>query len=203
MCWLLAVGVALGGAAPGSIIHAAPPPAGVVRDARCFVATTTESLAVPGGPRGPESPTPSRPSQAREERRPPSERELRLLIRDFAPAGTGDARGRVRAGSGLSLPRVRVLLDDVSALLAVLQARETLEELNRRPPAAERAWLQKTLQGLSDCVRGGFNDRGGEGAFSSSLGLVERYRRELEPLLLGAPHLVPLAPMPRAERDAR
>lgn len=82
--------------------------------------------------------------------------------------------------------RLRLLLDDMTALIVVLHARDTVKELPRAeglPPEA-RQWMEGELSRLQGCAPGRFEGRGGEAAYGQSLALAERYRAKLEPLIL-------------------
>lgn len=126
----------------------------------------------------------------KELRRPMNEQELRLLLRAMEPVELKKGKERaLRAaveGTELPLDRMGVLLDDITALLAHLHARETLDRLagmrDLKPEA--RAWMEEALQGIRGCVPDRFAERGGPPAFAQSLRLVEQFRPELENMLL-------------------
>jgi len=131
-------------------------------------------------------------SMAKELRRPMTEGEIQRLVRALEPLDLGSgirARRAAAEQSELSPERMRVLIGDVTALLADLHAQELLDQLKHLPdyPGADRRSFERDLDALQACARGRFRDRGGDRVYQESLGLVERQREQLEHLLLAGP----------------
>lgn len=120
---------------------------------------------------------------------PPTAEEIALLISVLDPVAVeGSARAPRLAveRTTLSKERLAALIDDATALLADLHARETLARLRRAPavraPARDRA--AKTLEAVRTCARARYAGRGGEAAFAEAARVVEERRAALERLLL-------------------
>jgi hypothetical protein len=104
---------------------------------------------------------------------------------------------------GLSINRVGVLLGDVLGALADIHAQEMARELGRAnlaPPT--RKWMEGAFRSMQQCGPQRFEGRGGMAAYRQTLGLVQKYRTTLEPLVLETTRLFPIGkPRPAGGRQ--
>jgi hypothetical protein len=136
-------------------------------------------------------------------RKPVSERELLELI-ETLQAATGSTADRPSKRALGSPDRLRVVLDDVTALLVSVHARESRKQLDTagRSGVEVRQWLEGQVAAVESCVSGRFEGRGGAAAHQASLALVEKHRSKLEPLVLGLRQPAP-SESPAAGKSAR
>ena len=131
---------------------------------------------------------PTQPSP--EMKRPISEAELKALVEALEPVPLKEGEGiAIRAAaegkSTLSPDRFGVVVGDAVTLLAMLHARESLDVLRKAKLTAEqRRTFEQDFGRVIGCGEARFANRGGAGVVKTSLDLVRRYRRELEPRLL-------------------
>lgn len=128
-------------------------------------------------------------------RRPPSEADVVELIATLEAANGGATTAPV--ATHLPADRLRVVLDDVTALLVAVEAREAAQRPTGRTSVESRKWLDAQVARIQTCVAGRYQDRGGEPAYRGSVALLEKHRAKLEPLLLGLGRRIPAAPEER------
>lgn len=120
-------------------------------------------------------------------RPPPTERELREIVRVL---GRDEGDTPVRLLSKVEIPspslaRMGVLVGDVRAVGAVLDAQEALKQLNSIPNVAPatRQWMEARLSAIRRCALRRFEARGGDPAFMQTAALVEKLRGEIDPVI--------------------
>lgn len=128
-------------------------------------------------------------------RKPMNEREVLQLI-ETLEAAQGQKAGGPSKVERSSADRLRVVLDDATALLVVMHVQEDAKrfETDRHRRSEAVQWVEGRFAGIQTCVSGRFDDRGGEPAYRQSLALVEKHRAKLEPLVLGLGRWVPAEP---------
>jgi hypothetical protein len=132
---------------------------------------------------------------------PLAEAEVRDLIESLGALKAQKAPGRqVRTPKA----RLRVVLDDVTALMVEVHAQETSKQLAGASGLGPEAlkWTEETFARIRGCVAGRFEGRGPD-AYRESATLVEKYRAQLEPLVLEMGRWRPEAIGPRAPVPAR
>jgi hypothetical protein len=137
--------------------------------------------------------------------RPPTAAEIDSLIRVLEPLKGVRPDGpelerleRRMKREGLSPRRTAVVLDDVTALLVAVHARENLKLIPDLPglPDKSRGFIKESLLSVLDCVPTGFAGRIGPQELEEVMTLVERQRHRLDPVILTErithPHVEPL-----------
>jgi hypothetical protein len=152
--------------------------------APCLAGTTESSV-----PRSAEAA--ARPLLSEEERRPPTEGDVRELMRVLEALRrektAGAAVKGLAEGRPFSKSRFAVLIGDMRAVLLGLHARDMRARGGiDAMPAETRNWLDAGLGAMQDCGRDRFDTRGGAAAFDRAQSVILKYRNRLEPLVLEA-----------------
>lgn len=135
--------------------------------------------------------------------KPMTRQEVKLLISALKPVKLKGAKGQaiaaLKKGSKLSLERVGMLMQDITAVLAKIHLQETVAALKKMPNANANtiAWGTKVAKALDMCGRMRYAEFGGDLAFQESIKIVLENRAILESLVLESKLPIGKPPMDR------
>jgi hypothetical protein len=154
----------------------------------------------------------AKPAGDKTHRHPMTEEELRQMLANLEPVkvqAPKDAKPAKGAKKDAKLPkdedvwtiralsdrnraaqvnfeRMGVVLGDAVTLLAILKSRDTLGQLkgSKGFGAADMKWMESAYKSIQRCAELRYKDYGGDPTFKASLKIVEKFRPQLESLIL-------------------